>query len=209
MSSLFFCSVPGCDRHWEQDCSCPKPLEIGDDRYHHRATVGVSFDLFLLMTRQSGDLVEVVSNDIPADARFVTSSYDPSKDLFVLVLEHPSFPAVLYGSHLTQLQGPVLRKVNLIRNVSVKASMTPEELEQINKEFREALEGFKGKLITMPDGMTVQEAYFKDSGVEKRLDGLMKFAKPMSELTEEDIASLDLAKDIEKSKDNPFYKGER
>ena len=67
--------------------------------------VSVDLSLFLLMTIQPGKLIEVVSNDVPADAKLIHSYFDGPRSRVVLILEHPSFPASAIGSTLTWLKG--------------------------------------------------------------------------------------------------------
>ncbi len=76
-----------------------------------RAVLPISMSLLMGMGPMSrpGLVVEIDSNDIPADASVIGSSYRWDTDQLVLLLESDSFPESEDGDALPVLTGPVYR----------------------------------------------------------------------------------------------------
>lgn len=80
-----------------------------------KAIVEITGELWKLCSPQPGHTIEVLSNDVPADAELIQVVYDAYYDRFQLVLSSPSLPERVPGSslELPHLQGPVFKVTKL------------------------------------------------------------------------------------------------
>lgn len=77
----------------------------------HRALVPISFDLLRLLGAQEGDTIQCLSNDLPADASVVNTSYSWEQDCLMVCIESAQLAPNIAGDYLPRLNGPILRVV--------------------------------------------------------------------------------------------------
>lgn len=88
-----------------------EPIEQSPPRkllYRNLARIEVSPSLIAMIT--SGTY-RVTANSVPADATIVSSGYDLSSNVFVVVLEHESFPPVKVGDRILTFDSPMIERV--------------------------------------------------------------------------------------------------
>jgi hypothetical protein len=71
-----------------------------------RKLLAISWDLYRFLSTAPGDVVRVVSNDIPVDATVAHATFDAMTDRLILCVEHESFPEIEEGKILPWLMGP-------------------------------------------------------------------------------------------------------
>lgn len=76
------------------------------------ARLKIPGDLVLMIGASPGKLLEVVSNDVPADSRVISIEYEMYSGYFVFNLSSPSLPMIPYGATIPFLDGPTFKVVD-------------------------------------------------------------------------------------------------
>lgn len=58
-----------------------------------------------------GNAFRVVDHGLPHGTKFKSMAYDHRRDLFVIVVEHETFPRVTEGSEIPELEPVVIAKI--------------------------------------------------------------------------------------------------
>lgn len=74
----------------------------------HLAILGITPDVLLFIDSAT---FRVERDGLPEDVSIVGRGYDPERDVFYLILNHPSFQPVVPGSHIPWLPPITIKRI--------------------------------------------------------------------------------------------------